>query len=74
MVNETGLIHLYCGDGKGKTSCAMGLVLRMLGAGGKGDCGAIFKRRRQQRVKGAVRSSSSTGFLWKARPPALPFP
>lgn len=35
MVNETGLIHLYCGDGKGKTSCAMGLVLRMLGAGGK---------------------------------------
>ena len=35
MVNQTGLIHLYCGDGKGKTTCAMGLALRMLGAGGR---------------------------------------
>ena len=27
---ETGgeiMIHLYCGDGKGKTTCAMGLAL-----------------------------------------------
>lgn len=24
----TGLIHLYCGDGKGKTTAAMGLALR----------------------------------------------
>lgn len=30
---ETGLIHLYCGDGKGKTSTAMGLALRALGNG-----------------------------------------
>ncbi len=29
----TGLIHLYCGDGKGKTSAAAGLALRMAGAG-----------------------------------------
>lgn len=27
-----GLIHLYCGDGKGKTTCAMGLGLRAVGA------------------------------------------
>lgn len=27
----TGLIHLYCGDGKGKTTAAMGLILRALG-------------------------------------------
>lgn len=30
-----GLIHIYCGDGKGKTTCAMGLCLRAAGAGRK---------------------------------------
>lgn len=29
----SGLIHLYCGDGKGKTTAAMGLSLRALGSG-----------------------------------------
>ena len=28
-----GLIHLYCGDGKGKTSAAVGLSVRASGAG-----------------------------------------
>lgn len=28
MKKETGLIHVYCGDGKGKTTAAMGLALR----------------------------------------------
>ena len=27
------MIHLYCGDGKGKTTCAMGLALRAAGRG-----------------------------------------
>ena len=28
-----GLIHVYCGDGKGKTSVACGLAVRMAGRG-----------------------------------------
>lgn len=28
-----GYLHLYCGDGKGKTTAALGLALRMAGAG-----------------------------------------
>ena len=28
-------IHIYCGDGKGKTTAALGLGLRMCGSGGR---------------------------------------
>ncbi|MEA4973780.1 MAG: cob(I)yrinic acid a,c-diamide adenosyltransferase [Candidatus Metalachnospira sp.] len=32
---ERGLIHIYCGDGKGKTTAAVGLAVRCAGNGGK---------------------------------------
>lgn len=32
---ENGLIHIYCGDGKGKTTAATGLAIRAAGAGMK---------------------------------------
>ena len=31
---EMGMVHLYCGEGKGKTTAAAGLALRMAGTGG----------------------------------------
>ena len=34
-MKETGLIHIYCGEGKGKTTAAVGLAVRHAGAGGK---------------------------------------
>lgn len=32
---DLGLIHVYCGDGKGKTTACMGLALRCAGRGNK---------------------------------------
>lgn len=39
----SGLIHLYCGDGKGKTTAALGLALRAAGAGKQVGFTQFFK-------------------------------
>ena len=33
MVGNMNCVHLYCGDGKGKTTAAVGLAVRMQGCG-----------------------------------------
>ena len=35
MFMDSGLIHIYCGDGKGKSTAVMGLALRAAGSGRK---------------------------------------
>ena len=35
MEKQTGCVHIYCGDGKGKTSSAVGLAVRASGRGKK---------------------------------------
>ena len=32
---DNGLVHIYCGNGKGKTTCATGLAVRCAGNGGR---------------------------------------
>lgn len=37
------MIHIYCGNGKGKTTAAVGLAVRMAGSGGRVLFGQFFK-------------------------------
>ena len=37
------MIHLYCGDGKGKTTAAIGLIVRHVGSGGKAVLAQFLK-------------------------------
>ncbi|HOW36938.1 MAG TPA: cob(I)yrinic acid a,c-diamide adenosyltransferase [Candidatus Pacearchaeota archaeon] len=44
MKQDLGLVHVYVGDGKGKTSMAMGLLIRSLGRGLSVKVIQLFKR------------------------------
>lgn len=37
------MIHIYCGDGKGKTTAAVGLICRHVGTGGKAVLAQFLK-------------------------------
>ncbi len=68
----TGRIHIYCGDGKGKTSAAMGLALRAAGSGMEVlvlqflKDGSSSEFRSLAHVPGikVVRHTRSFGFTW----------
>lgn len=50
-MNCAGLIHIYCGDGKGKTTAATGLAVRCAGAGGQVVFAQFFKNGNSSEIK-----------------------
>jgi cob(I)alamin adenosyltransferase len=49
---EHGLIHIYCGDGKGKTTACLGLSIRYAGHGNK----VLFVQFLKSRLTGELKS------------------
>lgn len=69
---ETGLIHIYTGDGKGKTTAAIGLAVRCVGSGQKVVFTQLMKgnhsseRNVLEQIEGVyvVPAEKSFGFSW----------
>jgi cob(I)alamin adenosyltransferase len=69
-MDEKGLVHIYCGEGKGKTTAALGLLLRSVGRGRKvvlvqflksQETGEIFALEKFEQVK-VLRSMTKLPF------------
>lgn len=66
-----GLLHLYCGDGKGKTTAAVGLALRALGHGRKVTVVEFLKDGTSGEVGpltdlgAVVYAGKAPGFVWQ---------
>jgi hypothetical protein len=63
-----GLLQVYTGDGKGKTTCALGLALRALGQGFKVYVGQFLKGRETGEFKAAVRFAPELTWRYFGRP------
>ncbi|MCD8355539.1 MAG: cob(I)yrinic acid a,c-diamide adenosyltransferase [Clostridia bacterium] len=70
---EQGLIHIYCGDGKGKTTSAFGLALRCAGTGERvrivqflkgGETGEVTAMQRMPNVE-ILRAKQGTKFTFQ---------
>jgi len=69
---HTGLVHLYIGEGKGKTTAAIGLAARAAGAGKRVVFGQLLKGRQTGEVASleklgvrVIRTDKEQGFVWE---------
>jgi cob(I)alamin adenosyltransferase len=70
---EKGLIHLYCGEGKGKTTASLGLITRSCGAGYQVIIMQCFKGRESSEIRTLekipnvtiVHADLPTAFTWE---------
>lgn len=71
-----GLIHIYCGDGKGKTTASMGLAVRGIGSGMnvvvtqfmKGDSSSEIKVLEKLDNLSLIYCKKRFGFVWNMTP------
>ncbi|MCL2530413.1 MAG: cob(I)yrinic acid a,c-diamide adenosyltransferase [Coriobacteriia bacterium] len=69
----SGLVHVYCGSGKGKTTAAIGLAVRSAGTGNKVLVAQFFKGRPSGELAvlatlpnvTVLRDESSNKFIWE---------
>ncbi len=70
--NDLGLIQIYCGDGKGKTTAALGLAIRMAGAGFRVLIARFLKNDDSNELKileiipniDVINTAKDFGFIW----------
>lgn len=68
-----GFVHIYCGDGKGKTTAAIGLAVRMAGSGGHAVIARFLKNDESGEVAAlgcipgieVLPCEKSFGFTWQ---------